>query len=273
MTDERLERILDEMHDIDQFATEQAWEQMQAKVTARHPVKGRVRKLLAWSSAAAALLLLFVWLQGRRFVVENTQNKVLVHVLPDASTVSLNKGARLVYARDFARKRDVRLEGEAFFRVQPDARHPFKVEVGAGSVSVLGTSFNVRSHREQDKVEVLVESGRVLLRNPGEETLLLVAGEFGQMDHAALEKQANSDKNYLAWYNKELQFTAAPLEIVLATLERSYHCSFEWQDSSILEQTITSTYHDLDLEQVLQSMCLTLHLNYEKREDVYFIAN
>ncbi|MFR7880018.1 MAG: FecR domain-containing protein [Butyricimonas paravirosa] len=44
-------------------------------------------------------------------------------------------------------KRRVKIEGEGFFDVKPDATKPFHVEIPGGeSIRVLGTSFNVSAY-------------------------------------------------------------------------------------------------------------------------------
>jgi transmembrane sensor len=64
--------------------------------------------------------------------------------LPDGTRAQLNAATRL--HTDFRRgQRVVRLEqGEAYFSVVKDAAHPFRVETAGGTVTVLGTQFNVR---------------------------------------------------------------------------------------------------------------------------------
>jgi ferric-dicitrate binding protein FerR (iron transport regulator) len=71
--------------------------------------------------------------------------------LPDGSDVQLNAGSVLRHRRGFtllpgvaAGSRSVRLDGEAFFDVEPTGR-PFEVQAGEARVTVLGTRFNVRA--------------------------------------------------------------------------------------------------------------------------------
>jgi transmembrane sensor len=88
--------------------------------------------------------------------------------LPDGSDVQLNAGSVLRHRRGFtvlpgvaAGVRSVRLNGEAFFDVEPAGR-PFEVEAGEARVTVLGTRFNVRARTGFDaSVRVEVAEGRV----------------------------------------------------------------------------------------------------------------
>jgi len=79
--------------------------------------------------------------------------------LSDGSIVTL--GARTTVLIDFNNsQRQVMLEsGEALFRVARDAARPFKVLAGAGSVTALGTEFQIL--RAATKVVVTVTDGSV----------------------------------------------------------------------------------------------------------------
>ena len=102
----------------------------------------------SWAVAASIVLLIAVgagfWLQPTTLTAPTGER--LAATLPDGSTVELNSGARLSYARAFGGKaRTVRLTGEAFFDVAHDAQKPFMVKTFNADVTVLGTRFNVRA--------------------------------------------------------------------------------------------------------------------------------
>ena len=82
-------------------------------------------------------------------------------VLADGSEVWVNSESELVYPVRFAgEKRVVQLKGEAYFKVQADADHPFIVEANGVDVVAVGTEFNVNSRKEKVVESVLVK-GRV----------------------------------------------------------------------------------------------------------------
>lgn len=63
------------------------------------------------------------------------------------------------------------LQGEAFFEVQSDEKHPFYVNTPSGvQVYVYGTRFNVCAYDNEDYVETVLESGRVNIFIPKYET-------------------------------------------------------------------------------------------------------
>ncbi|MES1249770.1 MAG: FecR domain-containing protein, partial [Chitinophaga rupis] len=67
-------------------------------------------------------------------------------ILPDSSVVWLNSATHLSVHPDFARHRELRLRGEAFFEVRHDASHPFVVQAGNASTVVFGTAFNISAY-------------------------------------------------------------------------------------------------------------------------------
>lgn len=87
--------------------------------------------------------------------------------LPDGTLVQVNAGSRLEIARaDFNKdKREVWLEGEAFFEVTKDPERPFIIHSGDIQTIVRGTSFNVRAYAELDENIISVRDGCVEITN------------------------------------------------------------------------------------------------------------
>ncbi|HTL09476.1 MAG TPA: FecR domain-containing protein, partial [Chitinophagaceae bacterium] len=82
--------------------------------------------------------------------------------LEDSSTVLLQPGTVLHYPVHFQdAKREVYLEGEAFFQVSKNARRPFYIYHNNLVTHVLGTSFTINTQKEGNKAEVAVVTGRV----------------------------------------------------------------------------------------------------------------
>lgn len=52
-------------------------------------------------------------------------------------------------------------EGEAYFEVAKDKEKPFIVKANGINVQALGTSFNIRAHKDDKSVAVILISGKV----------------------------------------------------------------------------------------------------------------
>jgi transmembrane sensor len=97
---------------------------------------------------------------ARMFVVETGLAEHREVVLNDGSKISL--GAKTAITSDItAERRTVVLSrGEALFHVARDPQRPFRVIAGGGTITAVGTAFNVR-RRDDDHVVVTVTEGTV----------------------------------------------------------------------------------------------------------------
>src|SRR5690606_27434179 len=139
--------------------------------------RGASRRI-TYRVTAAALLLIGIfgaWL----FVAPLEENKAeepveitltapqgvkLTKVLPDGSKVILNSNSSVTYSDGFTEdKRELKLQGEAFFQVAKDPFRPFQVRLGDGVATALGTSFNVTYNSLELATELSLVTGKVQL--------------------------------------------------------------------------------------------------------------
>jgi mannose-6-phosphate isomerase-like protein (cupin superfamily) len=149
----------------------------------RVPLWRRLPRWTSWATAASVLFVVGYWL----LPLENPQNQEASYktnreqttlaliekinataeplsiALTDGSTVRLQPGSRISYARNFTEStnREVYLSGEAFFEVSKNPNKPFFVYANELVTKVLGTSFNVRAYPNDKDVTVEVRTGRV----------------------------------------------------------------------------------------------------------------
>jgi transmembrane sensor len=83
-------------------------------------------------------------------------------VLFDGTTIWLSPSSTLEYPDQLiGNSREVKLEGEAFFNVAKDKKHPFIIHSDHMDTRVVGTSFNVQSFKGQADSRVTVVTGIV----------------------------------------------------------------------------------------------------------------
>ncbi|HLX65442.1 MAG TPA: FecR domain-containing protein, partial [Puia sp.] len=93
--------------------------------------------------------------------VNQTDRSQTVYLV-DGTRVVLQPGSGIRHAAFLQKdKREVYLEGNAYFDVAKDAHRAFYVYSGDVVVRVLGTSFNVVTDRESGDITVLVKTGKV----------------------------------------------------------------------------------------------------------------
>jgi ferric-dicitrate binding protein FerR (iron transport regulator) len=248
-----------------------------------HSASGAPGKAHTLRIAASILVILAIGIPALWFTVIQTNNKqselhhysergVSTIDLPDGSRVYLNEGSEISYPKSFDQKRNVKLDGEAFFEVMSDPATPFTVRSGPVVVSVLGTSFNVKKGEQEEDVEVFVETGKVRmsLEDP-DEFITLKPGDLGRAEASALSLQEQSDPNYISWKTKDFKFVDEELGIVLRELEESYHVKIRTEGVPISELRITSTYKEQSIDSILETIGAAFGLNVQKKENLYYL--
>ena len=158
--------------------------------------------------------------------------------LPDGSVITL--GARSTVSVNFTGSaRNVELtSGEALFEVARASSRPFKVKAGGGTVTALGTSFNIS--RTLQRVVVTVAEGSVLVAPQptsnnlvawtpvrvalGEQMSYQVGGEFAS-PIAPADSQSET-----AWSHGTLVYRRRPLSEVIDDVKRYTDAEIEVDD-------------------------------------------
>ena len=200
--------------------------------------------------------------------------------LPDGSVVTLNHDTKINYPEKFnGGIREVQIEGEAFFEVQPDVTKPFVIHAGNAVIRVLGTSFNVNAYPGNAEVEVVVETGKVQVSNRKTETketdrVILNAGEKGVyvLSTRELQKSRNDNPNYLSWKTRNLVFHKTSLTEVFEQLNKVYRVQIRTEDLQAGQLLLTARFEDRSLDFILQVIALTHQLEVKKEHDQYVLT-
>lgn len=205
---------------------------------------------------------------------ELVASNIVSTTLNDGSIVTLNAKSRLTYPSKFEDKnREVNLSGEAFFEIEKNPDKPFIIHTDAIDVTVLGTSFNVRSLDNESIASVTVATGIVRINSNGN-SIQLVEGEKGILDKQSgkLFKVVNNDKNYLSWKTKTFQFDNLPLTDVINILNNAYQSSIELKNSDIVNCPVTVEFEKQSLNSILEVLKATLDLEIEKNDNVILLS-
>ncbi len=149
------------------------------------PITKHPLKIWKWAAAAASVILIMfsVYLFSSKNINQktfasfipvnntsayNSAQKAEVITLSDGSKVTLQPKSTLHYPGQFSdEKREVYLEGEAFFQITKNPQKPFLVYYNNIITKVLGTSFTINTNPKTGNVEVIVKSGRVQVSENG----------------------------------------------------------------------------------------------------------
>jgi len=177
--------------------------------------------------------------------------------LPDNSIVNLNELSHLEYNKSkWDEKRTLDLKGEAFFDVEKGER--FEVITEFGTVSVLGTEFNVISKEGTFKVSCY--EGLVSVSYGNEEVKLPAGTEFTlQSGNGVKNEIAISEPN---WLKNMSVFNNAKLDAVFAELEQKYNVKIKYITDIDTIINFTGAFEHNNLENALKSITQPLNLTF-----------
>jgi ferric-dicitrate binding protein FerR (iron transport regulator) len=183
----------------------------------------RVKRSPLWKYAAAAVIavVLVGTFIARQYTVTQVAERGVHHdfLLPDGSFVNLNAESELSYKPYWwLISREVKLKGEACFKVKPGER--FQVFSDQNCVTVMGTSFDVFARPEMYRVACLTGKVKVFANN---ETTLLKPNMQLTCRNGKLTVDENSKlAQATEWTQNKFVFSGVPLREVLEEIERQY---------------------------------------------------
>lgn len=190
--------------------------------------------------------------------------------LSDGTRIHLNAESKLSVPQNYMvdSVRVVKLEGEAFFEVVSNKEKPFVVHTEKSVTRVLGTKFNISAYPDEEQVQVVVKEGKVAL-GAGEELqapeVQLTRNQKGTISNNGNIVASNvSDVGmYIDWSKGQLRFRDTPLDEVEKKLERWYDVEVILQDKiNTRSRHLTGSFEDVSMTSVLNSIALSLELNY-----------
>ena len=197
--------------------------------------------------------------------------------LPDGTRVRLGANSKLTYPDRFnGERRDVRLEGQAFFDVAKDSERPFTVHTDNMDVTALGTAFEVFDQEAEDKLEAILLNGKVRVGFGGNGTdkrreVVLSPDEmlvYDKRTHEARVRQVDAAA-YSGWRTGILSFDNEPLSMILTRLEPWYGRTVECPRAIAEKYRFTFKVRDESLEQILFMLSNTSPIRYREKEGNY----
>ena len=229
-----------------------AWQNIETQIDIEVPKEVTTAKIVRPSfsrqlSRIAAVLLVGVaaglwWFNSagtttQLVEVSTGDNEKKELTLPDNSKIWLNENSKVLFAEAFA-KREIILEGEAFFDVERLEESPFMIKSGEAQTVVLGTSFNVRAYPQEDFIEVSVVTGEVMFSRPGGATnpARLKKGDMATLDkvEGTISKKVQQSANATSWKTDELIFDDTPIIEVIKSMNRYFGIDVQVENGSIL---------------------------------------
>ncbi|MFD1872007.1 FecR family protein [Hymenobacter bucti] len=206
---------------------------------------------------------------------QNTTPQVQAFSLPDGSRVTLRPGSSLRYPDALAgARREVYLEGEAFFQVHKNPARPFLVFTNQVVTTVLGTSFDVKAYPGQAQALVAVREGKVSVQpretaqleatptHPAKGGVLLLPNQqvvYSVASHRLKKELVNKPAVLVP---QAFEFEERPVAEVLATLEKAYGVPIVYDKQKLAGCTVSITFYDEPLFEKLGLLCKSLGAYY-----------
>ena len=194
----------------------------------------------------------------------------------DGSRVVLNSASSIRFPQEFGgTKREVYLEGEAYFDVAHDPEHPFIVYAQDVEVEVLGTEFNVQSWSEDASIEVAVREGKVSVdsksesttdHEQGERQVILTKGLYTTVEKGGIPSppQSVNVTNYLLWTHGGLHFDNEPFSKVVRDIERRFNVQVAGVPDELKDVPYTGTFQYADLDEILSVIGASMEIEYQR---------
>ena len=264
-----------EMKQIRRFSKNSSWDKI-----GHHLRKVKIRKQAIRMLAYAAVLMLVFSLGTVFNSAILTQNIPVQYaeidvnygqtnhlILFDGTEVWLNSGTKFRYPNRFnAGERKVYVEGEAFFKVTPNKKLPFKVQTGQMEVEVLGTSFNVSAYPNDSVQSVVLVEGKVQINNTkGHEIGELLPGQMAlQTPNQDIRVQNVGTSAYTNWKDGILNFREERLDDLARKLERWYNIEISFGNERLKGHLITGTIlRNKPIDQIIDILEMVAPVKFE----------
>jgi ferric-dicitrate binding protein FerR (iron transport regulator) len=251
--------------------------------------KSSIKKIIFTVSKIAAILIIGLLLglsvqyfkktEPVYFTSIAPKGSVSQMVLPDNTIVYLNAGSQLKYTVEGLKgKREVFLEGEAWFDVTKNQKKPFVVHTSYYNVNVLGTQFNVKAYKTDNEIVTTLEKGSVQIGSSENfkmaENKTLRPGE--QLVYNALKKAIEvknvETRMFTAWKDNKLIFINMNLKELFVVLERKFGVDIKVTNNVILNYHYDGTIKDETILEVLDLLKETLPIKYKIEDQTILIT-
>jgi ferric-dicitrate binding protein FerR (iron transport regulator) len=267
-------------HTLDRKLSEKLLKRIHKDIPIPTVSKERKLRVYALRVAAAAAILLAVGIGYYRIARQAPLQQMMIAAkerktitLPDGSLVSLEPGSTLQYPQQFdQQKREVSLNGEAFFEVAHNEKQPFVIHSPLINTTVLATSFNVEA-RSAKEARVVVVTGRVQVLAKGEpdsneQAMIVTANKSAvynkDTDHLEMKDATDDARFYAQKRSGKFIYKGVPLEKVVNDLERYYNITIE-TEKKIRSCAFNGDFDaGDDLDKALTLIAISLNANIHK---------
>ncbi|HEY4874840.1 MAG TPA: FecR domain-containing protein [Puia sp.] len=212
--------------------------------------------------------------------VNNTSESRVVYLV-DGTKITLQPGASLKHAVFLQKdKREVYLDGDAFFEVAKDANRPFYVYAHDIVLRVLGTSFNVTTNKKNGNVTVLVKTGKVSVfksSNKNNAEFILTPTQsirYTAQSQSIVKSESDAElekADTKAQHVINFDFEETPIVTIFSALEEAYGIKMNYDEKIFSKCIITAPLRDEPFEEKLKIICAAVGAKYHIDNNEVFV--
>jgi ferric-dicitrate binding protein FerR (iron transport regulator) len=198
--------------------------------------------------------------------------------LPDSTQIILNANSQVKVPKDFNQRREVWLDGEAYFKVaEKEDRQNFIVYANGVNVEVLGTEFSINNRH--NKTRVVLNNGKVKLYQSKQEfiedTVYMKPGDLVEIINSKNEiTQKRVDPEvYNSWRNKILIFKQTSFEDIAQIIEDTYGYEVVFESPELEHQKFTGTSPNDNVNVLLEKLEKLYEVNIQVEEGKIIFNN
>ncbi len=198
-------------------------------------------------------------------------------LLPDGSRIWLNAATTLTYPVKFGKdKREVEINGEAYFEVKRAKDWPFIVSTNVNQVEVLGTHFNVSAYEDDENAKTTLVEGSVkvtmldslphavpsrvqrAILKPGQQAVATKGKTTIKVDVIDPEEVVSWKENLFVFNNEEISE-------VMKKVTRWYDVEVEYLDGMAGKRIGGSIQRFKKIEELMDALVETGLLHYQMK--------
>lgn len=197
----------------------------------------------------------------------------LVTTLEDGSVVYLSQAASLNYPSHFHKdKRQVTLQGDAFFEISKNRERPFFIDTEAAKVEVLGTAFNIIS-RDNKPFSLSVKHGevKVTLKKTGQ-SVYVKGGETVLLESGSLQKSVAIGNKLFDDYTRQIHFKDERLADIVRIINMNSDSVDLQLSPELADRRLTVAFYDDTPQMMAELICLAMNLKSTTKGNTVIIT-
>lgn len=191
--------------------------------------------------------------------------------LPDGTSVWLNARSEMVYPAIFSdSKREVELNGEAYFEVEHNENSPFIVHTQKYDIEVLGTTFNVESYSDSKSFSTSLMEGSVKVIDNAKPAnpILLKPSQMAHLKEGRLLISTIEDYDHFRWRDGLVCFKNIKFNELMVRFEKCYGITILVENRHLNEYICSGKFRVSDgLDNALRILQRDAKYTFERNED------